>query len=247
MSIERYLLVNLIMDLALLALVTRSCGVFSVKRMAASGALCEAYAVAAALLPAPWRSAPVQLMLLIPVSAIAAGRIEARVWGTTSLLLIVSALTAGGAAPLIPRSMDHMRILASLAGLIPPAVLLNLRHLMRAAWQMNVVIQRNGKTVRFTALIDTGNRLREPLSGHPVLIAEARLLRKILPVSGCRVVAFGALGGTGHLECFRPNAAWAERGRQRKPLPDIWVAILPGRLPGPAQALAPCEFADLPF
>ena len=101
----------------------------------------------------------------------------------------------------------------------------------------------NGRIARFPALIDTGNRLREPLSGLPVLIAEARVLRDILPPGGYRTLSFGGLGGVGRMACFRPDAVWIGRGAARRRGPDIWVAVSPAPLPGLCQALAPPEFA----
>jgi stage II sporulation protein GA (sporulation sigma-E factor processing peptidase) len=38
-----------------------------------------------------------------------------------------------------------------------------------------------GKTLQFTALHDTGNTLRDPLSGCPVLVTDWQLLAKLLP------------------------------------------------------------------
>ncbi|HLR34975.1 MAG TPA: sigma-E processing peptidase SpoIIGA [Tissierellales bacterium] len=47
----------------------------------------------------------------------------------------------------------------------------------------SVSISLNNKKVDFTALIDTGNSLKEPISDKPVIIAEYKVLKEILPVT----------------------------------------------------------------
>ena len=127
-------------------------------------------------------------------------------------------------------------------GLLTALLLMN-RHPLRDGWQVDIRLDVDGRTTRFSALIDTGNRLREPRSGQPVLIAEAGLLRSVLPETGYRVLPFGGVGGSGRMACFRPNEVWIERAGRRTRAPDVWIAIAPESLPGSARALAPCEFA----
>lgn len=45
-----------------------------------------------------------------------------------------------------------------------------------------VTIEFEGKTVRLTALCDTGNDLRDPLSGKPVLVVWSEAVRELWPV-----------------------------------------------------------------
>jgi 8-oxo-dGTP pyrophosphatase MutT (NUDIX family) len=90
--------------------------------------------------------------------------------------------------------------------------------------------------------IDTGNRLTEPLSGQPVLIANAHLMRKVMPENGYRQVAYGSVGGAGTLRCFRPEGVYIDVQGRRRRAPDTWVALFPDKLPGPAQALAPASY-----
>ena len=246
MSIERFLLVNLVMDAALAGVVARSCGTFSHTRTLAAALMGTAYSAIAAIHPDPWASPAVQLALLPGTAAIIVGRRDARLISTAALLLASAAAVSSGVALAVPQAGRAFPPLCrALFGLLLFCALSRVRHPMRAGWQVNILLYSQGRTARFQALIDTGNRLREPLSGQPVLIAEARLLTGFIPVSGLRQVPFGALGGGGSLTCFRPAAAWAERNGRRRPLPDIWIGIVPGRLPGPASALAPCEFAHL--
>lgn len=47
----------------------------------------------------------------------------------------------------------------------------------------NIIIGLNNKEVELTALLDTGNSLKEPISKKPVIIAEYGVLENILPNS----------------------------------------------------------------
>ena len=104
------------------------------------------------------------------------------------------------------------------------------------------IVNRGHKSV-LHACIDTGNRLREPVSGLPVVIAEKALLTGVLPEDGYRVLRFGAVGGEGQMACFRPAELWIEHRGRRRPAPRAWIAVSPTPLPGVFQALAPPEFA----
>lgn len=239
MSIEGYLAINLIADFALLAVVSRTMGLFSWRRVLAADALCAALAAMAAVKPATALFAALTSPAL--AALVVTRRGARRLWAVFTLTLVVQALMCGGLARLValPRALAAPVCLGGCA-------LLSL--LIRAGhppglrdWQVSLCLSVGGRRVRFPALIDTGNRLREPLSGLPVLIAEARLIRDILPESGYRTLSFGAIGGEGRMACFRPDALWIGSGPARRRGPDLWVAVSPGPLPGLAQALAPPE------
>ena len=245
MSVEIFILVNFSIDFAVIAAISRSCGTFGLCRACTAALLCALYGVAAALRPRPLSGVAYQLTVLAVASWIAVGRFDALRWALTAALMSLGMAVAGGAAFLLtPHPVSAWQAVpAALAGVTTLTLLFGYRHPLRDGWQVEVQLNVDGRTARFPALIDTGNRLREPLSGQPVLIAEARLLREVLPVRASRSVAFGALGGEGTLPCFRPSMIWLIRGRRRVPAPPAWIAVVPGRLPGSAAALAPCEFA----
>ena len=76
-------------------------------------------------------------------------------------------------------------------------------------WEVRLMMRSDYGVARLNALIDTGNRLREPVSGLPVLIVEYRSVKRLLPPgfslesalrnlpSGFRVARYGALGAAG--------------------------------------------------
>ena len=50
------------------------------------------------------------------------------------------------------------------------------------------VVCWRGRQAELTALLDTGNTLRDPLSGAPVIVAEAECLRPLLGDEACRIL-----------------------------------------------------------
>lgn len=85
---------------------------------------------------------------------------------------------------------------------------------------VSVSLEREGKCVRLNALVDSGNLLRDPVTGEPVLIAGASTARRILdlepaqlaaPVEtvyggncpGLRLIPYRAVGRQGMLLAYR--------------------------------------------
>ena len=244
MSIELYLAVNLIADFAVLGSVSRALGVFSWRRSLMCAALCAAYAPLAAARPFPWALPVVQATLLAAVSILLTRRAAPRLRRILALSLCAAAMLCGGLAGLTTLSGFKAMAAGVAAGTLLIAMIFAPRPLFAGPCQVSLCLAVGDKTARFPALIDTGNRLREPLSGLPVLIAEAALLRDVLPEGGYRTLAFGGVGGEGRMACFRPGAVWIERGGRRRRAPEVWIAVSPGPLPGLCQALAPPEFAQ---
>ncbi|GAB6932554.1 sigma-E processing peptidase SpoIIGA [Calditerricola satsumensis] len=77
---------------------------------------------------------------------------------------------------------------------------------LQAASRVIVTVWVDGKAVTCPGLVDTGNRLQDPLSGRPVLVVEADVLAPLFP-DGCPPLVEG-----------EAEDAWWER------LPDAWKA-----------------------
>lgn len=117
-------------------------------------------------------------------------------------------------------------------------------------WNIEVYIEKDGLNASFPALIDTGNRLREHRSGHPVLIVEARVISDLakhidsLPPDQTQTLPFGVLGAIGEIRCFQPDLVRIQLpARKPFPAPACWIAVFPGKIPGKTCALAPPSFA----
>lgn len=242
MSIEGFLAINLTADFALLASVSHAMGLFGWRRVLAADAACAALAVLATAQPATGlfvaAASPALAALIIT------RRAAPKLWALFTLALLGHALLCGGVARLLPLPPALAAPVCLSVGALLTLVVSAGQPPGSREWQVTLCLRVGNRSARFPALIDTGNRLREPLSGLPVLIAEASLLRDILPQTGYRTLGFGGLGGQGRMACFRPDALWIGAGRRRRRGPDIWVAVSPTPLPGLCQALAPPEFAS---
>ena len=88
-----------------------------------------------------------------------------------------------------------------------------------------IVVCKNGRAVTLNVLLDTGNLLTDPLTGHPVIIAEKSALKGIIPsdvdesdivalsqyISGVRLIPFKSLGcENGLLTGFEPDSVFAD-------------------------------------
>lgn len=73
-----------------------------------------------------------------------------------------------------------LALLALLGGGRAMAWLVRTR-LHRGCLRVPLVVELNGRRVEARALVDTGNSLRDPLTGHPVVVMEYNALKEALP------------------------------------------------------------------
>lgn len=100
----------------------------------------------------------------------------------------------------------------------------------------SINIAYGGRTVELSALVDTGNSLRDAFSDRPIVIIDGRaaqvLLTEQVPAltadgevpKGFRVVPYSVVGGGGLMPVFRPDLITAEVDGRTKPL-DALVGI----------------------
>lgn len=166
--------------------------------------------------------------------------------------LYAAALFASGAQLLVgPGQTAPASALAAAAGLALDLWLVRSRRMRLQTWDVQLILRTGSGLAKFRALVDTGNRLHEPISGLPVMIVEQKALQNALPPGfdaaralrqlpqGWRIAAYGVLGSGGKMPCFRPERLLVRCGERWLLAPDIWIAVYPGRIPGQTQALAP--------
>lgn len=236
MSIELYFLINLLADFSLLFAAARGLGCLRIRRVGLAAALSAGYGTLAECLPGA-AAPPLQLILLIPLSMLVTHSASPRRIADLGIALAVTALVTGTCAAYSRHPPLAVAVVPSLYALAT-----RMRRRSLAEPRARVEVVHRGRTSVLDACIDTGNRLTEPLSGQPVLIANARLLRGVLPDTGFREVPYGSVGGAGTLRCFRPDRVYIDCAGRRTRAPDSWIAVYPERLPGPYQALAPAEY-----
>ena len=250
MSIEWYFIVSFLTDLGILAAAAVRARGVRAKRVfmgAFAGALGASAAAWMKWTAAFW---PPLLCLSLSLCVMLGGR-KARVWMRTAAWTAAATLLTAGltlsAAAWLKLSAPWTAIGAALVTFI--AACLAPRPESSDVHETPVRITTRMGTAEVTAMIDTGNRLREPFSDLPVLIVSGRCLttvidavcmdeREILP-PGFRVVRYRVLGGGGYMRCFRPERISTLKGREWIDAPDMWVAIYPGSIPGGLDALAP--------
>lgn len=87
------------------------------------------------------------------------------------------------------------------------------RRLVRGAYLVPVEITVEGRAVRLTALLDTGNTLRDPLTGAPVLPVEAGALRPLFPEALWPDILALAEGDFSRIGALTPHGSWTARLR----------------------------------
>lgn len=251
-SIEAYFLMNFILDSALIAVVARANECLELKRVFLCGMLAALYAALTVRFLPSMAHPLIQLLLLVPISLIVCMDPEPRRWGSVFFQLFCGSMMLGGSGMLFGSRTAYgfpgiLPIL--IGGLILLYLLLNTRSRRLTTWEVTVFLRFGSRSIHFRALIDTGNRLREPVSGLPVLIAEEGLLHGLILEEctyPCREVTFGGLGGNGKIRCFRPDSVLIRHGNSFVQAPAVWVAVYPGKIPGNIRALAPPSFAIIP-
>ena len=104
-------------------------------------------------------------------------------------------------------------LLLALAAYVLALLILRLyeKHAGRRAL-LELTVDTGARQVRCFALADSGNRLREPFSGAPVIVAR----RSLFPDTETpRVIPYQTVGGEGMLTAFRPHRVTVHSGKRR--------------------------------
>ncbi|HUW64500.1 MAG TPA: sigma-E processing peptidase SpoIIGA [Spirochaetia bacterium] len=149
------------------------------------------------------------------------------------------------------------RLLPAMAGVLPVLWFFGrlarrrLQNLALDACRMRLLIHLWGQRVQVDALVDTGNCLEDPLSGHPVVVVESEALKSLLPegltvalagpgevdfalladlagtdlAARLRLIPFQALGRGGLMVGFRPDQLEIVGPAQCMSLSEVVVGI----------------------
>lgn len=247
------LALNFCMDYCILraasALGGRSCPVWRLAAAAAAGA---GYAAGCVLLPA-LSALPVRIACCAGMAATAFSVRSARMLVRQTLLVLLvsfvfggcvfaleqlsgASLSAGGAL-YAPVSRKMLLVAAALAYGLSGLVFRGKAQENRPHGE-TVCVTVSGKMQEFYLLVDSGNTLRDPMTGRPVLILTRAAAARVLPdelqflplllgrgnaaelvqraqqtgAAGWRLVSFQSVGGGGLMPCFRPDAVTREDG-----------------------------------
>lgn len=103
----------------------------------------------------------------------------------------------------------------------------------RETWnyQNNMVtisLSYGGKSIRGKALIDTGNRLKEPFSHEPVTVGSKLFLQELWEFESpvYRYIPYHTVGKeTGVIPIFRADVLEIGNQREKKEIPEPWIAV----------------------
>lgn len=277
--LDELIALNLMVDYLLLSAAAALGSVYSgrVRRLAAA-AFGAAYAAVAFLFPRFLSSAPVKLLCGLGMVWIAFGFGNIRNFLRRSLLFALCGAIFGGFILLMAGfgrgglQVNGGILYADIPGLVIAAlcacayILLGalLRFSSRTAEEkpgrVQVRICHRGREAKFDALLDTGNRLRDPAGGERVLICEAGAAAPLFPeeaaaavkqgadaaqalqalarcgcARGFRLIPYRAVGVPhGLLLAFKPEQVYIADKRRR----DVVVALTPSPIDEDAQCRA---------
>lgn len=254
-GLERYVLVNFIMNGIVIGVIAKFRGRNRWGLTLFAAAFGAVYAVAMQY-PAFYqlRWWPSRIALTAALAAVAIRVERPRDLLTNTVLLLGGAAFLSGAINLAERLVHDSGtslLTGAISGTMGMLAFVSVRARRMEKWEMMLRLIRGDRRVELSALVDTGNRLQEPISGQPVVIAAEYKLRNVLPANfhadlaadrlppGFRLVGYKSLSGSGKMVCFRPDELLVSTGDGWLSAPDVWVAVYPGKLPGNVYALAP--------
>ena len=246
---------NLVIDYFLLLGTAKLCALPFRRLRFLAGATVGALWCCIGLLPKmEWLNGPVMRLVLALAMTVAAFGGELRLWRCFASFLGVSALFGGAvyaagllrggeSGPSGPLLHLDMRVLILSFAVCWTAVSLIFRGSVKNASRriLDVTLERGGKTVRLRALQDTGNALRDPISGCAAFVAEAGALGPLFPggeaiflraapteavlhIPGTRLIPYAGVDGKGRLLlAFRPDRVTVDG----VPRHDLIAAVAP--------------------
>ena len=101
----------------------------------------------------------------------------------------------------------------------------------------SVRLTYHGKTIQSLALLDTGNQLRDPFTGEPVLIGNRDFLQALWSEEPIlRIIPFRSVGrDAGTLKAFQADSLFIECQNSWKRVDHPWVAIWSGMVSGEGE------------
>lgn len=209
-------LINFVLDGVLLWATARFAGVaVRLWRLVLAAALGAVYGVGllfAAL--APLYVMPLPLLVVPLLLLVAFGCVPLRRWGWLLLCFFLLAALMAGAA-LAVRFLLAGSLAGVSAGWLVPCVLaaavpalLSAGYIRRCIRQSGLAVLADitlgGRAVQVRCFLDSGNTLREPMTGRPVLIVELPVLLPLLPGDFYAELARGLVRQAAGDDSFRP-------------------------------------------
>lgn len=149
-----------------------------------------------------------------------------RAWHLSGLTLAGGLLLSGFADYLLGLQASFGAVMAA-SGVLTAGIIFVLRFFsVSGRGRLSLHLSWNGRAGVFPAIRDSGNRLRDGVSGLPVIVVPYALIRKMLPEAlnprdlstlprGWRIVRMQTAGGARAAMCFKPEKIEIIRGKRR--------------------------------
>ncbi|MBR3929907.1 MAG: sigma-E processing peptidase SpoIIGA [Clostridia bacterium] len=243
-AIEEYLLINFLMDFLFLYLAARGTWFFSIKRLCFAASLGSGYALFSAFFRGKMIFHAAAFMV---ISLIAFPSRDKRLFFRTILIALAGIFVLGSVVRLCAL-FGGGTLLSGLLGVLLGSVSLSA---LKGAFEQSACdhsvrfrVRYRDASAEFTAIVDTGNLLKEPLSALPVLIADEdalgeKIMARAAGEGNLREAAFASIGGDGRMKCLRADEMTVHVSGRWVKAPDMWLGIYPGKMRGGVHALAP--------
>lgn len=86
-----------------------------------------------------------------------------------------------------------------------------------------LIIENKGTTVRLNALLDTGNRLKEPFSNRPVIVVDSNKIKTC--DENVRQVPVSTINGTTILTAFKPDKIILKSTKGEEIIENAYIAL----------------------
>ena len=88
-----------------------------------------------------------------------------------------------------------------------------------------ITVENGGRSVSLFALTDTGNKLREPFSDSPVIVADAAKFEELFDPEKTRIIPAETSGSRGFMLSFRPDKVTVRTSRGEEEIENVYIAL----------------------
>ncbi|MGN0521087.1 MAG: sigma-E processing peptidase SpoIIGA [Eubacterium sp.] len=118
-------------------------------------------------------------------------------------------------------SAKLLLISAALAYIISVAVVKIYNHTVAKKEIYSLTVFKNNRQIHMFAFLDSGNKLREPFSDYPVIIAD----KSKLDFDEERIIPYNTVGGEGVLKAFKPDKIILSSGKKKYETERVYIAL----------------------
>lgn len=88
-----------------------------------------------------------------------------------------------------------------------------------------ITIENENNEVTLFAFADTGNKLKEPFSDSPVIIADKKKVEPILNKDKIRLIPTSTVSGSTFLVSFKPDKVTLKAANGKEVIEDVYIAL----------------------